>query len=149
MELKETVYAECIKILEAKIANLKSEIDAVQESAISDTKSSMGDKYETGREVMMQERNRLGGQYDVYVKQLAALRNLDPTKSSEEVGRGSLVETDKGVFYISVPLGNIKIDEKPVFVISEGAPIAKAMMGMRVKESHTFNKQPYLIKSIK
>lgn len=148
MKLKERVHSESIKILEAKILNLKTEIDAIQESAISDTKSSMGDKYETGREVMMQERNRLGSQYDLYVKQLAILKNLDPSKSNASVAKGSLVKTDKGVFYLSVPLGNIKLENMSIFVISEGAPIAKAMIGAQTKTSLTFNNQKYTILDI-
>ena len=56
---KPKVHEACRVFLMQKIENLSTELEALREAAIAETKSSMGDKYETGREMMMQERNRL------------------------------------------------------------------------------------------
>ena len=148
MELKKRIREECLSMLKDKIREIKSEIDAVQESAISDTKSSMGDKYETGREVMMQEKNKLDGQLGILLDQLTALKMIEVDKTHAKVRQGSLVETDKGTFFISIPFGQMNFNGKQIFVISPGAPLAREMAGKSVSESFSFNTQTHTIKSI-
>ena len=148
MELKKKIFDLCTAILEEKIAALKEEMDQVQQSAISDTKSSMGDKYETGREVMMQEKNRLGAQLEIYLKQAAALVSLELANKPSAIKLGSLVSTNKGMFFIAVPLGVVKAEDKNVFVISLGSPVGKAMIGKTVGQQFSFNKTVYLIEEI-
>ncbi|SNT36893.1 hypothetical protein SAMN05421640_3598 [Ekhidna lutea] len=148
MELKKRIQKECLGMLRNKIKEIKSEIDAVQESAISDTKSSMGDKYETGREVMMQEKNKLNGQLEILLNQLTTLEMIEVEKTHERIRQGSLVETDKGTFFISVPFGQMTFENKQIFVISSSAPLAQEMAGKTVGESFSFNTQTHKIKSI-
>ena len=124
---KPVVLAACQQHITKKIKGLKSELDAVQESAIADTKSSMGDKYETGREVMMQERNRLAAQLDILSDQLAALNAIEPKKTHDEVRQGSLVETDKAIFFLSAAIGQVAIEDHQVFAISGAAPLGKLL----------------------
>ena len=50
---KEQVLQHCQEMIDGQIAELSNEIAKVEESAANETKSSMGDKYETGREMMM------------------------------------------------------------------------------------------------
>ena len=47
--LKQQLYSLCLKQIEQKISNAQSAIDSATESANDDTKSSAGDKHETGR----------------------------------------------------------------------------------------------------
>jgi transcription elongation GreA/GreB family factor len=148
MELKRIVHQACIELLEKKIESIKTEVDAVQESAISDTKSSMGDKYETGREVMMQERNRLSSQMDLFTDQLTRLNALVPDKKHNEVRQGSLVRTDKAIFYLSVAIGQLNVNDKQIFAISSAAPLAKGMIGKKEKDSFSFNNVTYVIQHL-
>lgn len=97
-------------------------------AANNETKSSMGDKYETSREMVQQEINNLQVQLNENLKALNSLKLIN-TNQHSVIGLGSLVETEKGFFYIAVSLGEIRFHEKKIFVISTESPLAKAMHG--------------------
>jgi hypothetical protein len=71
-----------------------------------DTKSSMGDKYETSREMLQQEINNLQIQLNEHLKSQKILKNINPNPH-KVVSLGSWVETDKGKFFIAISLGEI------------------------------------------
>ena len=124
------------------------ELEAIKESANAETKSSMGDKYETGREMMMQERNRLGSQLELAAEQLAAFNSIDPEKQYSEVKYGCVVLTESALFFLSAAIGKATVSNQLVFAISGEAPIAKAMLGRKANDSFTFNKKKYTIKEV-
>lgn len=145
---KSIIHSACIQYMERKINALLAELKEVQASATSETKSSMGDKYETGREMMMQERNRLGDQLNIQKEHLAVLNAIDPHMLNNVVGHGCVVKTDRAIFFISAAAGQIEVEGSKVFLISGNAPLAKAMMGRQQQESFSFNQQSYTIESI-
>ena len=136
---KPVVHKACRDYLEKKIEALQAELDAVRESAIAETKSSMGDKYETGREMMMQERNRLGKQLDLLTDQRATLDAIDPEKKCSAIKHGCMVITDKSIFFLGAALGQLNVNGTMIFAISGNAPICKAMEGKKKGDSFTFN----------
>lgn len=145
---KEKIRDAFVDYLKQKVNDLESELVAIKESATSETKSSMGDKYETSREMMMQERNRLGSQLNVFSDQLAALNTLDVDKKFDEVSYGCIVQTSEAIFFISAAVGSLKIGELNYFAISGEAPLVKAMVGKKVGETFSFNKKNFSIKFI-
>ena len=90
-------------ILTEKIQNLQKLIEETRASS-NDTKSSMGDKYETGREMLQQEINNLQIQLNGFSNSMNILKNINPVPH-QSVGLGSVVETEKGKFFIAVSLG--------------------------------------------
>lgn len=126
-----------------KFENLISETRA----SSNDTKSSMGDKYETGREMLQQEINNLQIQLNEILKQQDFLKTI-LLKTSDKAEKGALVETDKGLFFISVSLGEIVFENKKIFAISPDAPLAKEMLGKIEGEVFTINNINQTIKNI-
>lgn len=120
-----------------KIDDLKRLIDDLR-SSNSETKSSMGDKYETSREMLAQEINHLQNQLKVQYDFQNTLSKItsDPCNS---VQNGALVQTDKGKFYISVGLGEIQNSDQKVFAVSADAPLVKAMWNLEVGNEFVFN----------
>jgi hypothetical protein len=53
--IKEQLYQLCGEYINNREAEIKKVIAEAQDAAANETKSSAGDKYETGREVMQQE----------------------------------------------------------------------------------------------
>ncbi len=88
----------------------------------------MGDKYETGRQMLQQEINNLQLQLSDAKKQLAELNKV-PVKSSEKAEKGALVETGNGLFYISVAAGEFSVNGKKMMAISPESPLAAAIRG--------------------
>ena len=65
-----------------------------------------------------------------------------------EVGEGSLVETDKFVFFVSIATHPFKIDGKTVVGISTEAPIYHAMREKQAGDSFAFGDKQYSIVSV-
>lgn len=123
--------------VDEKIAHLQQLIDETRASN-NDTKSSMGDKYETGREMLQQEINNLQSQLKVVVDQKNELEKLTDEPRTK-VEKGALVQTANGWFYISVSYGEILLDGKKIFAISPESPLAKAMWNKSINEIFSLN----------
>jgi transcription elongation GreA/GreB family factor len=115
--------------LSEKIAILESMISETRASN-NETKSSMGDKYETSREMVQQQINNLQVQLNENVNARSSLKLIN-TNLHQTIGLGSVVRTDKGLYYIAVSLGEIIFDEMKIFVISTESPLGKALLGKK------------------
>ncbi|MEJ5106409.1 hypothetical protein [Chryseobacterium sp. MYb328] len=132
---------EIINIAKTKLADKIQYFEnliAETRASNNDTKSSMGDKYETGREMLQQEINNLQRQLNEVLNQQAILQKItsDP---SEKVQNGALVKTDKGLFYIAASMGEFLCDNKKIMTVSAESPLVKAMFGKKMGETFTIN----------
>lgn len=132
--------------LSAKIENLERLINETRASN-NETKSSMGDKFETSREMVQQEINTLQIQLNENRNARNSLKQIN-TNLHQTIGLGSLVETDKGLFYIAVSLGEIIFNEKKIFVISTESPLGKILFGMKKGEEISLNNMKQIIKAV-
>ncbi len=127
---------------------MDNELKSIQAAANEETKSSAGDKYETGRAMLMLEKDKIASQIREVEKMISVLSKLDPKKTSETVDLGSLVETDSGWYYISVALGKIDIKGDTVFAISPVSPIGRLLMGMSADDAFEFNGRKMTVISV-
>lgn len=132
--------------LSEKIATLEKMISETRASN-NETKSSMGDKYETSREMVQQQINNLQVQLNENVQARNSLKIIN-TKPHQTVGLGSVVETDKGLFYIAVSLGEIIFNENKIFVISTESPLGKALFGKRKGDEISLNNTKQTIQNL-
>ena len=142
--------SELLEIIHQKISEKIQKLEqliAETRASNNDTKSSMGDKYETSREMLQQEINHLQIQLNEHLKSQKILKNINPNPH-KIVTLGSLVETEKGKFFIAVSLGEILFNQEKVFVISAESPLAKAMNGKKTGESFVVNNLSQIIKNI-
>ena len=144
---KEQVLHQCRATVEDRTKALQAELEKVKASAQEETKSSMGDKYETGREMMMQESNKLNERLEVLLRQTAALSAIDD-EAHAVVKSGSLVQTDQGIYFISVALGVLEIKKVKVFVVSPVAPLVRELIGKAEGDVIQFNGRKQRILSV-
>ena len=123
--------------LSEKIQNFEKLI-AETRASNNDTKSSMGDKYETGREMLQQEINNLQTQLNEVLKQQGFLKTI-LIKPSEKAEKGAIVKTERGLFFISVSLGEVTFENQKIICISPESPLAKAMNGKQKGEVFSLN----------
>ena len=136
--MEKSILLQLIKSkLSEKIENFEKLISETRASS-NDTKSSMGDKYETGREMLQQEINNLQVQLNEVLKQQDFLKTVLP-KPSDKAEKGAIVKTEKGLFFISVSLGEIKVENEKIICISPESPLAKAMNGKQKGEAFSLN----------
>jgi transcription elongation GreA/GreB family factor len=145
---KISVYQVCYSQLNAKIDLVTESIQMLQSSANEETKSSAGDKYETGRAMAQLEIEKLTSQLMELKKQKQVLDQIQIAKVNQHVQVGSLVETTDTTFFLSVSLGKIMINNKPVFCISASSPIGAKLLGLKPHNSFVFQNKKYEVISV-
>ncbi len=147
-DLKQELYNACLAYVQRSIAAAQQGINEAQQAAKDDTKSSAGDKYETGREMAQQESNRNMAQLHEANKLKVQLQQV-PVISSVVVENGSVVITDSGNFYVAISAGSLQLDGVKYFAISLASPIGQKMKGLKAGESFNLNGKSYSIKEIR
>ena len=135
---KGAIHAHCSQLLEEKITGLQSRIEDAQQAASEDTKSSAGDKFETSREMIKQEINKLSQQARLNTDMLRSMQQLSPDKSSSQVEFGSLAKTSEGIYYFAVSLGKVDWEGQSLFVLSMASPLGQALMHKKAGDSIDF-----------
>ena len=137
---KDQIIAACNTILNQKLEQVNLAIQDANSSLQDDTKSSAGDKYETSREMIQQDLNRYEQQLKVLNQDLELLNRIQLQKNDNlKAGLGSLIVTDKGVYFLAVSIGQVKVDGKIIFSISTVSPIGKVLLGKAVGDYYEFN----------
>ncbi len=142
---KVQLHQHCISLIQERIAELETAAAAVRESRNNETKSSAGDKYETGRAMMQQEEDKLLARQDAAQQMLLQLRQLKPEQESIQVSPGSLVQTNARSYYLSVSLGKVIFEGHTYFCVSAEAPISKVLLGKAEGEAIQLNGREELI----
>src|SRR5476649_2502224 len=110
-DLKEALYKQCVDHVQKRMEAAEQGIKEAQQASKDDTKSSAGDKYETGRAMMQQETDRNLTQLNEANKLKVALNQINPASTSAIAETGSLVITDNGNFYIAVSAGILTVND--------------------------------------
>ena len=142
---KAMVVAHVKSLLDERMKVAWDAMEAAQESANDQGKSSMGDKYETSRSMGQLDRNMHARQYEQARQERLILEKIGesdaPARGAagrSSAGRsavGSLLETTAGWFFIAVSLGAIKIENETVIAVSSSSPVGASLLG---KEPGTF-----------
>lgn len=123
------------------------ELIASTRASSNDTKSSMGDKYETGREMLQQEINNLQRQLNEVSVQQISVQEIT-AEPSAKVQSGALVKTDKGLFYIAASVGEVVSDNRKIMTVSPESPLVKAMAGLGKGQGFFVNTVSHQIEEI-
>lgn len=148
--IKKQVITLCGEKLEGSCTNYSTQLAALKTSLESESKSSAGDKHETGRAMVQLEMERLSARLKMAEQELNSFRRLafNDVKNRVTVTPGALVKTDKGIYFLAVSLGMIKVDGTPVAVVSSASPIGVVLKGKSVGEQIHFNGVAQTIKAI-
>ena len=145
---KTQIHQHCLQELKNRLQTATEAMASLRESVASDTKSSMGDKYETAREMAQQEQNKIGMQMAMLQQWQGIFARLHPNQNLTIAGIGSLVQTSKGTFYLAAPMGKIAVEGHEIMVISPQSPAGKAMLGKKKDEIIKINESEYRINSV-
>ena len=146
--LKEQAYLFCEGYVRKKFESLHVELDKIKEALQSETKSTAGEKHETGRAMLQLEREKLGNQLLEAEKMQETLKKVPKETKTDVVALGSLVQTDKAIYYISISAGKYKYEEQEVYCISLKTPIAQCLLGKTVGDTFEFNRDQSTIREV-
>lgn len=144
-QIKQALLEEVEELIYQKINVFQKMMNDAQDSANNETKSSAGDKFETGRAMMHMERDKNAKQLSEARKLEMFLSQINPDRIFDQVAFGSVVITDFMNYFISIAGGRIIVDDKKYFAISPQAPLAKEMMRKKKGDTITFNDKPVKI----
>ena len=138
-ELKELFLKELYSLVSEKVNSAMSAIDSTTESKNSATKSTAGDKHETGRAMMERELALSTSQLHKaqFLKNELSKISLEIHFTSVQLG--ALVVTNQGNYFISIGLGKVNVLGDDCYAISGGSPLGIALMGKQ--KGHKINFQ--------
>jgi transcription elongation GreA/GreB family factor len=134
--------------VDARFKSIQRHISDIQNSLLSETKSSAGDKHETGRAMLQLEREKAGRQLAEINKLRKALSKINIEKKPTLVGLGSLVYTSKAHYLIAVSLGALKVGDDSFYAISPSTPIGQLLMGKTVGDEVSFYGNSFVIEQL-
>ncbi|MVN22613.1 3-oxoacyl-ACP synthase [Mucilaginibacter arboris] len=145
MKIKQQLYQLCAEQILSRIKDAETAIAEARKASENDTKSSAGDKYETGRAMMQQEIDLNSRQLLEARKLQALLQQVNVDTIHTEAQAGSLVETDQENFYLAVSAGALFIDAKRYYAISVASPIGLQLKGKKAGEIFKLNGKEFKI----
>ena len=130
-----------------KIASLQADIADLQKGMTEDSKSSAGDKFETAREMAQQELVKLHTQLNEQ-QRLKGLVDNQSAEPAKQVQLGAVIQTNKGLFLVGIPIGNGSFEGKNLIGIGLGAPLGQLLLHKKKGDRVLFNNQQFVIEEI-
>ena len=146
--LKETLFKHCQSQLAVRRAAVDNILKNVAISLKEETKSSAGDKHETGRAMLQLERENAGKQLAEIEKLEAILNRVSTATSSGPVHLGSVVMTSQYYYFISIPAGQITVDGIHFFAIGATSPIGQRLLSKEEGDEIRFRESVFTITSV-
>lgn len=146
--LKKQLLEACNQYVDSRINTARESMRYAQAAANEESKSSVGDKYETGRAMMQIESDKAAQQLDEAMKLKNVLDGLTQDISAEKVMLGSLVITTTKKIFIAIGVGRLMLDGNEFLVVAPGSPLGRTLMGKKVKEQAIFNSEVLTISQI-
>ena len=148
IDLKKELYRQCLDYVHTRMEAAQLAITEAQNASNDDTKSSAGDKYETGRAMMQQDKDRNLLQLNEANKLKVALNKISADHTSPVIDAGSLVITNNENFYLAVSAGMISIDKEKYYAVSPFSPIGLKLKGHKQGDDFLLNGKHYQVKLV-
>lgn len=137
----------CLELLNHQLEKYQREIDVIKEAL--ESESGQSDNEDGGKGEMLNEIEKYAGYIETSERTKEQLKRIDVSQEHLVVGNGSLVETEKNFFFITVALGKLDIDDnKNYYSISTDAPIYEHLKGKKAGDSFSFNNLNYTIVNV-
>lgn len=148
LAIKDELRRFCESFAEERIFRIRNTIESINDSLKSETKSSAGDKHETGRAMIQLEREKLGHQLYEAEKMRQVLAGISTADNPAKVVQGSLVVTADSAYYISISAGALKKGSTQIYCVSALSPIGKTLLGKSEGQCFDFNQKTICIERI-
>lgn len=137
--IKEELTAACVAYVEARIGRFNHTMRELEEALKPESRSCMGDKYETSRALLHLEFEKISGQVEQFnnLRKTASLIGNQP--SSNTIGFGSVVRTTAANYFISIPAGEIEAEAEKFYAVGINSPVAQELLGKTTGEEFVIN----------
>lgn len=146
--LKQQLYSQCLAYVQQRVSDYQEAILGAQNAANEETKSSAGDKYETGRAMAQLEIEKNTAQLAEAKKLMQTLERIATDQKTPTIQLGSVALTNHGNFYVAISAGSFTIQNKVYYAISPPSPIGQKLIGMEAEDSFDLNGKEFYIQQI-
>lgn len=136
--VKQKLFNLCMEAVLGRIGSIRSIITVTQAAASEETKSSAGDKYETGRAMAQLEIEKLGTQLEEALRAKEVLEKIKVSADHTIVQTGSVVTTSQGNFFISISAGPFEVEGNSYYPVSAASPIGHLLLGKKAGDTYSF-----------
>ena len=105
--------------------------------------STIGQQSETFEQI-----SHLREQLDFAKEELDLMNRMELDHVHQQVQLGSVVETDKRIFFLSVSVEEFESNGEKLFGLSLKSPLGMAMLGKKRDDSFSYGDTTYTIKSL-
>ena len=144
-ELLDTIH----KVIQNRILASSKILDDIQQSIDAESNSTAGDKHDTSRELMQQERNKAAQNLQNQMNLYALFIKLKDVETSIQVTFGSLISSSIGWVFIGLPLGRISFNNYDILCVSGNSPIAHQLTGSKAGAVLSVNGQDIEVYKVK
>lgn len=148
MNFKQKVYQQFQEAISNKIVMLQQQLSDLKFSTANETKSTVGDKYETTRALLQSEQDLVRKKIQEALEQQALLCQIDIEISDTAIRNGSLVKTNHGWFFISIALGKITAEDITIMAVSPASPLGKLLIGQPTGKMVIIQNKEYQVEKI-
>ncbi len=147
-QIKKELIIACKKFVDDKFQTVETIMMSNQVALQSETKSSAGDKHETGRAMLQLEMEKASLQLESVNKMKETLGKINFHSISDISRLGSLVITSSGNFFLAISVGEIEIAKKVYYAVSLSSPIGKQLLGTKEGDEIRLNGKLFMIKKV-
>lgn len=148
LKIKEALFKQCEVFVNKRLQTVEEVISSNQIALQSETKSSAGDKHETGRAMLQLEMEKSGQQLAGIMQMKEILAKVDIIKIAKNARLGSIIFTEKVNYFLSISAGQLVVADKIYFAVSVSSPIGKLLLGKQENEEIIFNGMLYKVQKI-
>lgn len=146
--MKKKIIQALVSEIDEKILNLEESLMSALESRDNETKSSVGDKYETGRAMVQMEIEKNQAQLNKLKAMRAEILKIDQEKTCTIAEIGAIVETNLNVFFLAVAFGKINLEGRDIYCISMASPFGKQLGGKKIGDQFVFQNKKYKLAKV-
>ena len=135
--------------MEFGLARARTAFEELQTSLEGESKSTAGDKHETGRAMVQMEMEQAAARLSRVEGMMRQWHALEPLLGREQVRPGAIVSTDQGGFILGVAWGKFEGPGDATWrAISSDAPLAQAMQSLGPGDTVEFRGRMWHIISV-
>ncbi len=147
MSIKQDLLQVCIDYVNKRINNYKLEMDIIKDSIENNDKSNDDDD-DAGNGKLLNDLEKNSQHLNEALKMLEVLKLINPKIQNESAVLGSIVYTQSNVFFLSVSVGKIDLENSNYFAISLQSPIGALLLNKKKGDQIMFNGTNYTITNI-
>ena len=132
---KEIVFNTVKKELEKRSNIIQATFDDLKDALYSSSKNTVGDKHETNRAMIQLEQEKLSQQLVNIINLKNSLNKINPKEQHKVAQYGSLINTSDGLFFLSIGLGKVNINNQKVFCITATTRLGMLLIGKHIGDN--------------